>query len=208
MLSFGFLQAYSGKRGFQWFNKLKPILDAYYAPYSKNARFWTGFLLIVRTCLCIGSILTANKENLEILIAIASILFFATLVPLLKNKIYEKTCMNLLEASFIFNIIILAAATYHIIKMKHSQIILTYISNGVAFVEFLGIVIFHVSLQVQKVFSKKMNNNWIDSIARIKFKVNQSICKTNDIKEEKTSDVSATLVDIREPLLEDYSTEL
>ena len=113
--------------------------------------------------------------------------------------------MNLLEASFIFNIIILAAATYHIKKMKHSQIILTYISTGVALVEFLGIVIFHVSLQVQKVFSKKMNNNWIDSIARIKFKVNQSICKTNDIKEEKTS---ATLVDIREPLLEDYSTEL
>ena len=116
--------------------------------------------------------------------------------------------MNLLEASFIFNIIILAAATYHIKKVKKSQIILTYISTGVAFVEFLGIVIFHISLQLQNAFSKKMSNNWMDLITRIKFKANQSICKTNDIKEEKTSDVSTTLVDIREPLLEDCTTEL
>ena len=208
-LTFGYhLQRFSGKKGFQWFNRLKPILDAFYAPYTKSARFWTGFLLLVRTCLYISNILTANKENIEILIAIPSILSFAILIPLLKNKIYEKTFMNLLEASFIFNIIILAAATYHIKKVKKSQIILTYISTGVAFVEFLGIVIFHISLQLQKAFSKKMSNNWMDLITRIKFKANRSICKTNDIKEEKTSDVSTTLVDIREPLLEDCSTEL
>ena len=51
LLSFWYLlQAHSGKRGFRWFNRLKPILDAYYAPYNQNARFWTEFLLIVRTC--------------------------------------------------------------------------------------------------------------------------------------------------------------
>ena len=208
-LTFGYhLQRFSGKKGFQWFNRLKPILDAFYAPYTKSARFWTGFLLLVRICLCIGNILTANKENIEILIAIPSILSFAILIPLLKNKIYEKTFMNLLEASFIFNMIILAAATYHVKKVKNSQIILTYISTGIAFVEFLGIMIFHVILQLQKAFSKKMNNNWIDLITRIKIKANQTVGKPNDIKEEKTRKVSTTLVDIREPLLEDYSTEL
>ena len=112
LLSFGYLlQAYSGKRGFRWFNKLKPILDAYYAPYSKNTRFWTGFLLIVRTCLCISSTIPPNNESIILLILIPSLLSFTALIPWFKIAVYEKLYINILEASFILNIIILASTT-------------------------------------------------------------------------------------------------
>ena len=209
LLSFGYLlQAYSGKRGFRWFNKLKPILDAYYAPYSKNARFWTGFLLIVRTCLCIGSTITSNNESIIILIVIPSLLSFTALIPWLKIAVYEKLYINVLEASFILNIIILASATYHIAQMKNNQLLMTYISTGIAFVKFLVIVLFHVFLQLQKtLFHKDQKKTLIDYIKNgVKLQLNQTACKTKNI--EKGNNASTTLVDIREPLLDDCNTEL
>ena len=55
LLTFGYhLQAFSGKKGFIWFNRFKPLLDAYYAPYSKKTRYWTGFLLFIRACLYVS----------------------------------------------------------------------------------------------------------------------------------------------------------
>ena len=209
LLSFGYLlQAYSGKRGFRWFNRLKPILDAYYAPYSKNARFWTGFLLIVRTCLCIVSTITSNNKSILILIVIPSLLSFTALIPWLKIVVYEKLYINILEVSFLLNIIILASATYHMIQMKNNQLIMTYISTGIAFVEFLGIVLFHVCLQLQKVlFHKDQKETLLDYIMkRIKLHLDQTGCKTKNI--EKGNNASTSLVDIREPLLDDYNTEL
>ena len=209
LLSFGYLlQAYSGKRGFRWFNRLKPILDAYYAPYSKNARFWTGFLLIVRTCLCIVSTITSNNESIIILIVIPLLLSFTALFPWLKIAVYEKLYINILEVSFLLNIIILASATYHMIQMKNNQLIVTYISTGIAFVEFLGIVLFHVCLQLQKkIFHKDQKETLLDYIMkRIKLHLDQTGCKTKNI--EKGNNASTTLVDIREPLLDDYNTEL
>ena len=209
LLSFGYLlQAYSGKRGFRWFNKLKPILDAYYAPYNKNARFWTGFLLIVRTCLCIGSTITSNSESNIMLIVIALLLSFTALIPWFKIAIYEKLYINVLEASFILNIIILASATYHMIQTKNNPLIMTYISTGIAFVEFLGIVLFHVFLQLQKTLLHKDQKFFLlDYIKNgVKLQLNQTACKTKNI--EKGNNTSTTLVDIREPLLDDCNTEL
>ena len=200
LLSFGYiLQACSGKKGFRWFNQLMPILDAYYAPYSKNARFWTGYLLIVRTCLCIVSTVTSNNESILILIVIPSILSFTALIAWLKITVYEKLYINILEASFILNIIILASATYHIKHMKKTQLFVTYISTGIAFVEFLGIILFHIYLQLHKKIFWKNN-----SISRVNIAVKY---KTKNITNDKGTNVSSTLVDIREPLLEDSNTK-
>ena len=38
-------------RIFYWVRKLKPLFDAYTGPYKDRYRFWTGFLLIIRTIL-------------------------------------------------------------------------------------------------------------------------------------------------------------
>jgi len=41
------LQAISGRRFFQWVNKLKPVFDSYAGPYKDKYRFWTGMLLVL-----------------------------------------------------------------------------------------------------------------------------------------------------------------
>ena len=85
---------------------------------------------------------------------------------------------------------------------------MTYISTGIAFVEFLGIVLFHVFLQLQKtLFHKDQKKTLLDYITnRVKLHLDQTACKTKNI--EKGHDASTTLVDIREPLLDDCNTEL
>ena len=52
--------------------RIKPLLDSYYAPYKKNTRYWTGFLLLVRCVLYIvfsfNSLGGTNKSLLAIII--------------------------------------------------------------------------------------------------------------------------------------------
>jgi predicted outer membrane repeat protein len=41
------LQAFSNRWMFGWLNKIKPFMDAYYAPYKKHTRFWISLLLTI-----------------------------------------------------------------------------------------------------------------------------------------------------------------
>ena len=42
---------FSGRKYFRWLNRMKPLLESYYAPYTVHNRYWTGFLLLVRCIL-------------------------------------------------------------------------------------------------------------------------------------------------------------
>ena len=67
LLLFGYhLQACSGRRGFRWFNKFKPLLDAYYAPFTCKTRYWPGLLLLLRVSILISHILDKNDATLII----------------------------------------------------------------------------------------------------------------------------------------------
>ena len=61
------LYRFTGKKHWCWLNRLKPLLDSYYAPYKNHTRFWTGFLLLVRCALYIVfSLSSASKSLLAI----------------------------------------------------------------------------------------------------------------------------------------------
>ena len=108
LLSFGhYLQKYSNKRGLKWFIKFKPILDAYYAPFCKNTRYWAGFLLFVRTTLSISYSTLKKRDNTIFLVIMCFVFIGIALIPWLQNQRYEKKIVNVLEGSFILNIIIL-----------------------------------------------------------------------------------------------------
>lgn len=54
-----------------------------------------------------------------------------------------------LELSFILNLSVLAVSTYHISLSGGSQTVVTYISVCVAFLTFLGILVYHVCVQIK-----------------------------------------------------------
>ena len=143
LLTFGYrLLACSNRRYCFWFNTFKPFLDPYYAPFSGKTRYWNGFLLVVRCGLYVGFAINALGDPSANLVAISVI--FLVLAVWLSHRIYEKLYVNSLELSFILNVCILSIAMYHVRAFNGNQAVVTYISVGIAFTEFIGIVIFHL----------------------------------------------------------------
>ena len=204
LLMFGYcLRAHSGKRGFRWFNKLTPFLDAYYAPFKKQARYWTGFLLLIRGSLFLTFILTTIGANL---VAVTSLFAGIAIIPWLSGRIYERLYNDVLEASFLLNICVLTSVTYHVQALKdyHTQALLTHISVGIAFIEFVGIVIFHTVLRLRKVKClQQLKLIKRASKALTTFKTKKQPLTDVVVMDEGRASTTVTFVAIREPLLED-----
>ncbi len=98
LLTFGYccLQKYSNVRGFQWFNKITSILDAYYAPFNKNMRYWPGLMLIVRIGLFLSY--AYSKDNLMVIVSV-----FSAIIVVLQFQVLKNVYINILEASFSLN---------------------------------------------------------------------------------------------------------
>ena len=199
LLMFGYqLQALSGKKCFFWFNRLKPLLDAYYAPYNKKTRYWTGLLLLIRAILFI-SIVVIEQLGLSLVLT-ATLFTTVVVVSRLSNRIYNKLYLEVLEASFFLNICVVANMSYYVQETNHSQLTLTYVSVGIAFAEFVGIVLFHVCLRLKVV----------DLFQRRWKRVKVTMKKPPSAPEENMSasfnmdgQNTVTVVELREPLLED-----
>ena len=144
------IQAYSHWKVFSWINKIKPFMDAYYAPYKRESRYWTGFLLLVRCALFFTFAFNALGSASVNLLTITSVTVGLTVLAWLQKGLYEKIYNDILEAFFILNLCIFAAATYHVKETKGSQSQLAYISVGLSFLFFVGINIYHVYICVIK----------------------------------------------------------
>ena len=139
------LLGFSDWRVFSWLNKLKPLMDAYYAPYKNHTRYWTGLLLWSRMGLFLTIAINVLGSDRVNILAISS----ATAALLaIKGRVYEDWWKDILESSFHFNLIIFSTATFYLKeegKGTQSQLILSNISVGMAIITFVGILLFHVS---------------------------------------------------------------
>ena len=195
LLSFGhYLQKYSNKRGLKWLIKFKPILDAYYAPFYKKTRYWVGFLIFIRTSFSITYSILKNTEYIAILVIIPSVLTWIALIPWLQQKIYFKKCANILEGTFILNIIVLIIlslatnTTKEESKNRQSQL---YTSIGIAFIECLTILAFH--------FWRRLKQGWL-YIKSLNAKV---FSNSKDLDKSERNVSTTSVLDVGELLLDD-----
>ena len=124
-----------------------------------------GLLLIVRF---VAPILLAALALTCFAISAAS---FGLLVWLISNM-YKKWYLDLLEASFILNLGILAVATYHVRMTGGNQVAVGYTSAGVAFAKFIAIVLYHIYLQTKgsrfwRVICRKEDRNYQQLIVNV-----------------------------------------
>ena len=181
LLTFGYhLQAYSNRKGFRWFNQFIPVLDAHYAPFSKTTRFWPGLMLLVRIALVLSDVL--YRDNL---VFVASLM---VVTIAFQQKLYRYWYLDALEKSFSLNLCIMCAGTYHIKLYGGSQTILSSVCTGVALVEFVGILTFHLL--------KRFNSNCFQKICEKFFQAKKLMEVNNVLKEASYND------ECREPLLD------
>ena len=211
ILLFGhWLLVFSDKWCMSWLNKIKPFMDAHYAPYRQKARYWIGLSLLARLSLLLTVAMNAVGSDSVNILVISSIT--AGLLAI-KRRVYENNYNDLLESSFILNLCVLSIVTFYLkeenIQEQH-QVAVSNTSIGISFVTFLGILLFHSYLPLKSTHLWK--NIVIPTISK-----SPLLCKMFRIapvkNEEAYADhksvdldlgppVSSSVVELREPLLE------
>ena len=150
LLTGHWLQAFSHWKIFSWLNKLKPFMNAYHAPFKKETRYWTGFLLLVRCVLFLTFAFNGLGSASINLLTITSVTVSLTVLAWLQNPLYKKVYNDILEGCFILNLCIFAAATYHVREIKGREGKLAYTSVGVAFMILICLILYHLFRRISK----------------------------------------------------------
>ena len=95
-------------------NKLKSLFDAYTGPYCDKYRFWTGFLLLVRSILFfIFAFNMLGDPSLNVLVISLASLSLSMLFGVF-HPVYKKRYCNILEFSFYLSLSAASAATLYV----------------------------------------------------------------------------------------------
>ena len=135
----------------KWWIKFKPFIDAYHGPYKDNCRFWTGLLLLVRMIFTLVSVLLDTYTTLVFITTSSSVLLS---LMVFFGGIYQNNYLNVLECSSLLNLALLSAIYnpwYDTAKDTRTEVSVTIISVSVAFVTFVGVIVYHVILRLQNV---------------------------------------------------------
>ena len=130
-------------------------MDTYYAPYKVEHRYWTGLLLLLRCALFLVFAFNINGDDSINLLVTCSSAFGIFIWFALSGMVYKIWKLNALELSFILNLGVLSAATFHVKLSGGSQTAVAYTSVGTAFLTCIGIFIYHINIRIKsKVHSK------------------------------------------------------
>ena len=193
------LYRFSGRKHMGWLNKLKPLLDSYYAPYNKHTRCWTGFLLLVRCALYI--VFSFGDANRILLTIIITFIIIALAFALINGRIYTSSNKNIIESLVFSNLSVLSAIILAMAPGSKTRlsVALVYSLVGMVFAIMMGIIVYHFHiLCIPHSFGQRIK-------AEISKVYNPSkISKKEDesIFENTPQDVSTTVIELREPLLE------
>ena len=196
-----------------WIGKFKPLFDAYTGLYKDKHRYWTGLLLLVRAVLLLA--FTVNifgdpaTNLLAIIIAVSCLLFYLAIL----ERIYKNRYLNILECSFLLNIIILSTATLYTRPNFEKQATLTKASVGIVFATFCAILLYHTQAVVRiKCFHNRSHlSEWLTvQVQNLKAKAKKH--RHDGVQQSNTAcatpvasrqQVPITFIELREPLLAD-----
>ena len=195
LLLFGHrLYRFTGKKHWRWLNRLKPLLDSYYAPYKNHTRYWTGFLLLVRCALYIVfSFSGASKSLLTIALTFTVCGFIVGFL-----RIYKSMVIDLIEASVYFNLVVLSVTTLTGLNTAA----LVYSLVGLVFVVMIALIAhqFHLLYIAKTTLWLRLKNKW-PRLRKEQPEVNTPLNAVNPSHDPHKL-VTKSVIDLREPLLD------
>ena len=191
------LYCFTGKKHWRWLNRLKPLLDSYYAPYKNHTRYWTGFLLLVRCALYIVfSVSSVSVSRLTITLTFTVIGFIVGYVS--AWRIYKSNLVNLIESCAYLNLVVLSVTA--LIGLNTAALVYSLV--GLVFVVMIALIAyqFHLLYIAKTDLWLRLKNKWP------RFRKEQLELKTSDVTINPSHDphkiVTKTVIDLREPLLD------
>ena len=194
------LYRFSGRKHMRWLNRLKPLLDSYYAPYKKHTRYWTGLLLLVRSALYIVfSFEDAHINLLTIAITFGIIVLAFTLLP---GRIYTSSYTNIIE-SLVYSNLVLSTIILALGPDTKSRLstALVYSLVGTVFVIMMGIIVYHFHILYT---ANSLGLGLQAKISKVIHQVKMAKKDGEQISENTAmaKEISTTVIELREPLLE------
>ena len=121
--------------------RIKPFLDAHYGPLKSKHRYWFGALLFVRAAiLLISALIPSNRSSVVVLCtSIISVVltYFGQLV-------YHNLAVSIFDTFSFMNLAVVSVATCFITTANGRLSVSAYTLIGVAFVQFVGLVLFKI----------------------------------------------------------------
>lgn len=194
------LQSRSRHRILHWVSKFQPLFDAYTGPYKDKYRFWTGLFLLSRVVLFVIFATSTLGDPIANLISLA--LVTTCLLVLHPPRVYKVWLLGVLELSFLLNLNVLSILVSYIRYTgdnRDAQSAIVYTSVSIAFVTFIGIVLYHAysRLATTKVWKK---------VFVFQKSETKELSDTNEHELsgfQKSQSNSVSFIPYREPLLED-----
>ena len=186
------LYGFSDRKGLRWLNRLKPLLDSYYAPYNTHTRYWTGFLLLVRCVLySVFSFGDTHKSLVSINITFTALVG----VVWISSKVYTSRIANTVEVSVYLNLIILCSVSSN--NMVSAKLFNTLVA--LVFVTMLGIIIYHFHLlYIAQSAMWTIMKDWIKHIIS---KPHTNPPPDTEVTSPAHNVPSTSVIELREPLL-------
>ena len=138
----------------KWVNKLKPFLDSYVGPLKDNHHYWIGLGLLARLILLLISSVTLTKAPF-LTVPIITLLTF--IFGMLVLSVYKQWQISLLEACFHMNMAMFSTVVLFIEACGGSKGSLACTSLGIAFIQFLAIIGYHVTKRIHLLWRKLKN---------------------------------------------------
>ena len=205
----------------RWVNRWKPLFDAYTGPLSPQNHFWIGLLLLARVILLLIFALSyAFDPSISLLALIIMVVLLLTVlsytgqlydaptkitVKFLPGKISFR---SILEASFLLNLIVVAGSVlYNNIEVADGTKARSYIvhtSVGIALLEFIGIVLYHVFCAVKTCYRKQTLK--FNEYQNLEESQNRANVDRNTIHISNADNKSYRSSRVRETLLTDHES--
>ena len=145
---------------FRWvssfYNRFKPLFDAYMGPYKNRHRYWTGMLLLARVVLIMlfSSIAKTNTvAGPQLNLLLLSLPFFILFGFTAALKPYKNKLLNGLEIFHLTILFILSSSNLYISNIDTGielHVYIYIILVGICFLVFLGICVGHVWYRIRK----------------------------------------------------------
>ena len=134
--------------------KLKPFLDANYAPFNDRHQYWFGVILVVKAVILLSSAtIPANGAH----IVVFSVVIASCLLTFWGNMVFTNTKTMLFHTLFFVNLAILNVTKLFIFDKMTDMTIASYVLIGLVLIQFLGVCL----VKIIKLFSIKCGKHCI-----------------------------------------------
>ena len=159
---------------FSWIITWKAFFEAYFGPLKDDHNYWVGLMLLVRCfLLVIFAVTRPTASPLAMILTMTILLVYAAHM----GSMYKNRYLSLLENSFILNLIVVGAGMLYIktegveslgadsdsetvnVNIEKRKTYVLYASIITAFLQFVGIVTYHIWTEVKRFRKQREGDN-------------------------------------------------